>query len=136
MAYESLTPRTGGDYDEGDSFRILIDTTDRFGELPYDITGGRIDFYVKQNQTDTDAEALLHKNSVDDPDDVVITDGPNGDAYVEINQGETSGFLNETIDDPTTERLPERTFYFAVRITDAAGNRVTTIKGEWTITAS
>ena len=129
MAHQSLVPDDHGPYFEGDALDIVLRVEDTNTD-PIDLTGATVEFRVKENRTDSDEEALLDKSS-EEVGEVTLTDEPGGKATIHVDTGDTDGFLTDGSD-----RLDERTLYWHARVTDDEGRRVTTVDGDWTVTAS
>jgi hypothetical protein len=125
------------DYHEGDSRDINVTVYEQtVGGRRQSLSEARIEWLAKDQQTDADSDALLHKSSdgsaPDDNDtdgDIVITDERNGQAVIHVEEGDTDGFL--TADDGT--ELEERTVHHRARVWDARNNRVTVLDGDWHI---
>lgn len=99
------------------------------------LEGAEIEWIVKEDPLDDDADALLTKTTSDGS--IEIDDARNGEAIIYLEEGDTDGFLTVTKEDEDgnqkEERQEQRTLHQRVRVTDDRGNRITVCHGEWVI---
>lgn len=127
MAHNSLEPAGGDRYYEGNTLEIRTITMDSNFDNPIDLTDATVEFYLKEDRTDSDSDALLDKSS-DNTGEAEITDPENGEASVYIAKGDTDGVLTDG-----TDRLESKEFFWKFDVIDTNNNLVTTMEGTWEI---
>ena len=130
MAHESINPADHSRYYEADALHIPFEIYDKNGDARIDLTGSTIEFYLKEDRTDSDVDAVVNKSS-ENSGEAEITDAANGEATVYISTDDTDGVLTQN-----DLRLEEDEFFWVLRVVDQEGNRVTTIEGSWDVHAS
>lgn len=107
-------------YHEGDALLIPLTVRDSKDELK-DISGAEIEYYIKEDRLDDDAEAKLEKTT---NDGIEIVAGEIGEAEIKLNTGDTEGWVPEGEE--------EDTFHHVCRVT-IDGDRGTVFTGSITI---
>lgn len=105
-------------YHAGDAVDIVCTVEDENGDI-IDITNAtEIEWLLKNDETDSDSEAILTK-TMTDTGGIEITDGAAGEFTVHIDTDETTGNTG--------------TFHHRARLTDADGDRSTIFTGTFEI---
>lgn len=131
MAHQSITPSTEDRYNAGDALDIPIHFYDANGENRVDITGATVEFRVKEQFTDSDADAVLEKVATEGGADagttITFDDATVGKVTVHIDTNDTSGFAT----DDSGKAVESKVYVWHCRVIDAEGRRVTAEWGEW-----
>lgn len=133
MAHASITPNDSDRYYAGDSIDIPFAFTDQHDANAIDLTGMSVEFRLKHDLTDADADAVVVKTGTEGgtSSEVTFTDAVNGECTVHIDTDDTSSVV---IEDST--RFESVVMDWHVRVIDGNGNRVTSETGTWEIFAS
>ena len=114
---------------EGNAYAIptTIQTTDG---APKNLVGAIADYYVKEDRSDSDEFAIVHKSGEEgvDEDDIEFTAPGDGELIVFVDTDDTAGEIEWT-DLPEGER-ESFDFWHRLDITDQDGNRVTVFSGD------
>lgn len=135
MAHTSIEPTDADRYYAGDAIDIPIQFTDESGST-LDITDATVEFRIKEDLTDADADAVVSKSSAntdaDGNPEIEFTDAVNGEALVHILTDDTASVVN----DGSGNRLESVTMEWHARLIDSAGSRVTSEVGDWEMYSS
>lgn len=106
-----------GDYHAGDALLITVDVEDDNGNAVDISNANSIEWYLKNDETDADGEAVLSKTLAGGG--ISITDGAGGQFEIKIDTGETDGEAG--------------TYHHRSRLEDSNGDRSTLFHGDFTI---
>lgn len=135
MAHTSIEPTDADRYYAGDAIDIPFEFTYESGTA-IDITNATIEFRIKENLTDADADAVVTKSSnntdANGNPEIEFTDATNGKCLVHILTDDTASVVN----DGSGNRLESVVMDWHARVIDSSGSRVTSETGDWEVFAS
>lgn len=100
----------------GDDLTFDIYVTRGNPEVPVILTGAKIYFTIKKTTRDDDADALIEKNSTDNPTECRVLD-------------DIAGIIRVHVPGSETDDLPVSYLPYDVQVKEADGNIVTPEKG-------
>jgi hypothetical protein len=135
MAHAAIVPTDDDRYYAGDAINIPFSFTDAHDGTVIDLTGMGVEFRLKENLTDADADALVEKTGTEGgtTNGVTFTDPVNGEVEININTGDTAAAVD---DSSTGTRVESAIWDWHVRVIDTDGAQVTSETGTWEIWAS
>lgn len=133
MAHTSIQPADQDRYYAGDALTIPFEFTNEHDTTAIDLTGMTVEFRIKEDLTDDDANALVVKTGTEGgtEDEVSFPDPTNGRCEVHIATDDTSDVIMED-----TVRVESAVVQWHVRVIDGSGNQVTSEVGDWEMWAS
>lgn len=134
MAHTSIVPNDQDRYYAGDALDIVFQFEDEHDGTAIDLTAMTVEFRLKEDITDADADAVLTKTGTEGgtTSGVTFTDPLNGEAVVNVATDDTATVVN----DGSGSRLESVVMDWHIRVIDTDSNRVTSEIGDWEIFAS